>query len=81
MLCVILLVMDFPIVELLDEDLSSRWLLKYFHQDQLKCPHCGKRVEEARRLGTTLKSHLTVYRCPCQGIYNLYSGRSLSESS
>ena len=65
--------MDFPIVDLLDEDVSCRWLLKYLHQDKLKCPHCGKRVEEARPFRTTLKSHLTVYRCPCQGIYNLYS--------
>ena len=68
------MVMAFPIFDLLDEGMSSRWLLKHFHQDDLKCPHCGKRVEEARPFRTTVKSRLTVYRCPCQGIYNLYSG-------
>jgi transposase-like protein len=67
--------MDFPIVELFDDDLSAVWLLKYFHQDDLKCPHCGRSVEEAREFRTTKRSQLTVYRCQgCQGIYNLYSG-------
>jgi transposase-like protein len=66
--------MDFPIVDLFDDDLSAVWLLKYFHQNELRCPHCGKSVEEARVFRVTHKSRLTVYRCSCQGIYNLYSG-------
>jgi hypothetical protein len=66
--------MDFPIVELFDDDLSAVWLLKYFHQNELRCPHCGRSVEEARVFRVTKRSRLTVYRCPCQGIYNLYSG-------
>jgi transposase-like protein len=66
--------MDFPIVELFDDDLSAVWLLKYFHQNELRCPHCGRSVEEARVFRETKRSRLTVYRCPCQGIYNLYSG-------
>jgi len=66
--------MDFPIVDLFDDDISEVWLLKYFHQNKLKCPHCGKGVEEARVFRTNKKNRLTVYRCACQGIYNLYSG-------
>jgi transposase-like protein len=67
--------MDFPIVDLFDDDLSAAWLLKYFHEGELKCPHCGKGVKEAREFRETKKSQLTVYRCKgCQGIYNLYSG-------
>ena len=66
--------MDFPIVDLFDDDLSAVWLLKYFHQNDLRCPHCGRSVEEARVFRVTKRSRLTVYRCPCQGIYNLYSG-------
>jgi len=66
--------MDFPIVDLLDDELSTAWLLKYFHQNQLKCPHCGQSVAEARVFRRTKKSGLAVYRCPCQGVYNLYSG-------
>ena len=67
--------MDFPIVELLSDELATEWLLKHFHPDELKCSHCGVDREEARLFRHTKKSHLTVYRCNhCQGIYNLYSG-------
>jgi transposase-like protein len=67
--------MDFPIVELLDDELSRQWLLKHFHPDGLKCPHCGAGLTQAREFRQTKTSQLTVYRCtPCQGIYNLYSG-------
>ena len=66
--------MDFPIVDLLDDELSSQWLLKHFHPEGLKCPHCGARVNQAREFRQTKTSQLTVYRCSlCQGIYNLYS--------
>lgn len=66
--------MDFPIVELLDDELSRQWLLKHFHPDGLKCPHCGAGVNQAREFRQTKTSQLTVYRCnQCQGIYNLYS--------
>ena len=67
--------MDFPIVELMDDDVSAIWLQKYFHPEGLTCPHCDADVTEARQFRTTKKSRLTVYRCQhCQGIYNLYSG-------
>ena len=66
--------MDFPIVDLLDDELSSQWLLKHFHPDGLKCPHCGAELDQARKFRRTKTSHLRVYRCSlCQGIYNLYS--------
>ena len=66
--------MDFPIVDLLDDELSHQWLLKHFHPDGLKCPHCGADLNQAREFRQTKTSHLTVYRCiRCQGIYNLYS--------
>ena len=66
--------MDFPIVELFDDELSRQWLLKHFHPEGLKCPHCGAELEQAREFRQTKTSQLTVYRCNlCQGIYNLYS--------
>lgn len=67
--------MDFPITELLDEDLCAKWLERHFHPEGLKCPHCGMGLEEAREFRQTKRSQLTVYRCGCcQGIYNIYSG-------
>ena len=69
-----LLIMDFPIVDLLSDELATEWLLQHFHPDGLKCPHCQTSVEEARAFRQTGKSNLSVYRCnQCQGIYNLYS--------
>lgn len=67
--------MDFPIVDLLDDDVSTTWVLKYFHPHGLKCPHCGVSVKQARAFRQTKRSQLCVYRCEqCQGIYTLYSG-------
>lgn len=67
--------MDFPTVDLCDDELSSQWLLKHFHPEGLKCPHCGACLNQAREFRQTKTSQLTVYRCTlCQGIYNLYSG-------
>lgn len=66
--------MDFPIVDLVDDELSRHWLLKHFHPEGLKCPHCGARLDQAREFRQTQTSQLTVYRCTiCQGVYNLYS--------
>jgi transposase-like protein len=66
--------MDFPIVDLLDDELSSDWLLKHFHPNGLKCPHCKAKLAQAREFRQTPTSQLTVYRCnECNGIYNLYS--------
>ena len=66
--------MDFPILNLMDDALATDWLVKHFHPDGLKCPHCEASVEEARSFRQTTASQLTVYRCLlCNGIYNLYS--------
>ena len=66
--------MDFPIVDLIDDELSRHWLLNHFHPKGLKCPHCGAGLDQAREFRQTKSSQLTVYRCNrCQGVYNLYS--------
>lgn len=67
--------MEFPIADLLDEELSTDWIKKYFHPNGMRCPHCGVGVDEAQEFRYTHKSQLTVYRChSCRGIYNIYSG-------
>lgn len=67
--------MDFPIIDLLDEELSVAWLVKHFHPDGLNCPHCQVDSSESRYFRTNVGSGLTVYRChQCDGIYHLYSG-------
>lgn len=67
--------MDFPVADLLDDELSEQWLLRHFHPKGLKCPHCDAHRSQARPLRRTRRSQLTVYRCPeCQGLYHVYSG-------
>lgn len=67
--------MDFPIIDLIDEDQATDWLLKHFHPEGLHCPHCSADVKEARHFGKTRTSQLQIYRClSCDGVYNLYSG-------
>ena len=67
--------MDFPIVNLLDDELSEHWLLKHFHPIGLNCPHCGAKAKQARQFRRTRRSQVTVYRCRgCDGLLTLYSG-------
>ena len=66
--------MDFPILDLIDNESATEWLVNHFHPDGLKCPHCEASVEEARPFRQTTASQLPVYRClSCDGVYNLYS--------
>ena len=72
--CAILSGMDFPILNLIDNDVATAWLVNHFHPDGLKCPHCDSSVDQARSFRQTTASQLTVYRCRvCDGVYNLYS--------
>ena len=67
--------MDFAIIDLIDEEQATAWLLKHFHPEGLHCRQCGADVEAARLFGWTRKSHLCIYWClSCDGVYNLYSG-------
>ena len=73
--------MDFPIIDLIDEEQATVWLLKHFHPEGLHCPHCDADVKEARHFGRTRKSRLQIYRClSCDGVYNLYSGTVFQQS-
>jgi transposase-like protein len=67
--------MDFPIIELLDDEISSGWSEQCFHPEGLKCPHCGAGQEQARGFRINRGSGLPVYRCrACEEVYHLYSG-------
>ncbi len=67
--------MEFPIIDLLEEERSIQWLTEYFHANGFGCPKCGAPVAEARPFRETKRSRLTVYRCRrCDTPYNLYTG-------
>ena len=67
--------MDFPILEICDDELGEVWLCKYFHPQGLRCPSCGASANQARFFGQTRRSHVTMYRCRrCQTAYTVYTG-------
>ena len=73
--------MDFPIIDLIDEEQATAWLLKHFHPEGGHCPHCDAGVKEARHFGRTRKSRLQIYRClSCDGVSNLYSGTAFQQT-
>ena len=67
--------MDFPILEICDDELGETWLRKYFHPEGLRCPKCDAGVKHARVFGQTRRSHVTQHRCrECQTVYTVYTG-------
>ena len=62
---------DFPIDELLDEDVCHSYLLKRLHPDGLKCPHCGC----ASRYTVKKNTWFDGYKCSsCKKYYTMYTG-------
>jgi transposase-like protein len=67
--------MDFPLLEICDDELSEAWAEKYFHAGRLKCPKCGTSKRKAWIEGRTKRSQTTKYRCPkCRGVYTVFYG-------
>ena len=67
--------MDFPLLEICDDDLGEAWAERYFHAGRLKCPECGASKRKAWIDGRTKRSRITKYRCSaCGNVYNVYHG-------
>ena len=70
-----LVIMEFPITDLLDKENCVQWIIEHFHSNGFDCPTCNAPVDRAREFRFTEKSQLIVYRCNCcQNPYNLYTG-------
>jgi transposase-like protein len=62
---------DFPIDELLADNICTRWLEQHLHPDGLTCPHGG----HAERRLFRGQGHFPAYRCrACDGYYTLLTG-------
>jgi transposase-like protein len=67
--------MDFPIIDLLDEDICEVWLMKYLHPHGARCQKCGAGIDDARRFHRLSRSGIQVYRCKrCHTPFSVYSG-------
>jgi hypothetical protein len=59
---------DFPMTDVLDDDICTSWLERHLHPEGLKCPHFGS---SDRRL-FRVQRHLPAYRWRvCEGYYTL----------
>lgn len=66
---------EFPIVDLMSNQSSYKWLLAYFHPMVMGCPHCRAGIEDARKFRHTKSSQVPDYRFRVYGkTYNVYSG-------
>ena len=73
--------MDFSIIDLLDDEHCTAWLMKHFHPNGLTCPHCHGSHAVARFFRINRGSGLPVWRCQrCQAVYTLYSGMVFAAS-
>lgn len=67
--------MDFPLLEICDDELGELWAEKYFHQGRLKCPKCGAQKRMAWIEGRTKRSRVVKYRCrDCRRVYTVFHG-------
>ena len=65
------LMIDFPIIELLDDSICTRWRERHLHPDGLRCPDCG----HSERRPFREHDHFPAYRCrACKGYYTLLTG-------
>ncbi len=68
---------DFPIAELMDDDICTIWLERHLHPHGLRCPHCG---HSERRLFRD-QNHFPAYRCrACDGYYTLLTGTVVAKT-
>lgn len=63
--------MDFPLLDLLDDDACYDALVDALHPDGLCCPACGGRHYVAHRAH---RAPVLDYRCDCGRVFNAWTG-------
>jgi hypothetical protein len=65
---------DFPLLDLLDEQACYDYLVAALYPDGLRCPACGRddfTIHRAHR------APVYDYRCPCGRVFNAWTGTAL----
>jgi transposase-like protein len=67
--------MDFPLLEICEDELGEVWAEQHFHHGLLRCPGCGADKRRAGIEGYTKRGHVVQYRCRnCRRAYTVYYG-------
>jgi transposase-like protein len=68
--------MDFPIIDLMDEDACYAKLVAWLHPDGLACPRCGAR--DRLHVHRRHRAPILDYRCGhCRRVFNAFTGTAL----
>lgn len=72
--------MQFPIQDLLDEDLSYEWLKKHLHPEGLKCPE-GHALPLDQSAHKRNRQGIPSFRCrTCGCVFNVFTGTVFSKA-
>jgi hypothetical protein len=63
--------MDFPLLDLLDDNACYDFLVEALHPGGLRCPACGGRRSRVHRVH---RDPVWDYRCPCGRVFNAWTG-------
>jgi hypothetical protein len=66
--------MDFPLLDLLDEDACYDFLVEALHPGGLRCPACGGQQLTIHRAH---RDPVLDYRCACGRVFNAWTGTAL----
>ena len=66
--------MDFPLMDLLDEQACYDFLVDALHPDGLRCPSCGGQHLTIHRAH---RDPVLDYRCACGRVFNAWTGTAL----
>jgi transposase-like protein len=68
--------MDFPIIDLMDEDACYAELVRWLHPDGLACPRCHR--ADPMRVHRSHRAPARDYRCShCHRVFNAFTGTAL----
>lgn len=68
--------MDFPIIDLMDEDACYAELVRWLHPDGLACPRCHR--TDRMRVHRSRRAPARDYRCGhCHRVFNAFTGTIL----
>jgi transposase-like protein len=68
--------MDFPIIDLMDEDACYAELVRWLHPDGLACPRCHR--ADQMRVHRSRRAPARDYRCGhCHRVFNAFTGTIL----
>jgi transposase-like protein len=71
--------MDFPLLDLMDEQACYDWLLDQLHPDGLPCPGCGRTDRYA--VHRAHRDPVLDYRChDCGRVFNAFTGTALQDT-